>query len=51
MDWFIYDDRFGHKYFATKAERDDTFNAAPYIDQKHWYLGHKDDPVLRAYPE
>ena len=48
---FIYDERFGYTYFASEAERDATFNAAQYIDQKHWWIGHVDDRVLRAWPK
>lgn len=32
----IYDDRLGSRYFDTVEERDAYYNAAQWIDQKHW---------------
>lgn len=51
MVWFIHDDRFGRAYFESKAARDAAFIAAPYIDQKHWWLGKDGDAILRAWPD
>ena len=52
MKWIIYDKRFwSFTRFDTKEERDAAFNAAQYIDQKHWWLGHDDVPRYTAYPD
>lgn len=33
----IYDTRFGYRYFKTEQERDEYYDNAQWIDQKHWH--------------
>jgi hypothetical protein len=52
MKWYIYDARLElYIRFDTKEQRDAAFNAAQYIDQKNWWLGHDDVPRFSAYPD